>query len=410
MKCNPQNQVLCSYFIKTFLFWKFETTDLNFWRADNLRECIKYLLVGFTECIRKRMLRHYFIPKFNLLSVKLTRAAQTELLQLFDIIIQSDINILKECKTLTKIWSEFLQEKDNKINVISRFKKTNMLRNDECMMKFIVGMFCDHNVVDNSNSLSKAIQFGQRLALSKKSPLQTLAFRKLFSEVHINALMHLPQSSGNKSVYQLLHTVQTDTGSFDISTCKLWCAILLYKKGDLSSVLNIINQVLSDIPPFAMHHCDCKGSTHETNEVKLLYVEMYLDSDTSIIERARKAWTCMLEFSNDMTDLVPLAIQIELYFKKDYLWVSQFTIAYYLQFLCYHGMGQFLNRDRALQQLADTLVYNRVRCHCIYDSLNIVGYCLLLTGRKYQAREAFLKSYSGSQKHNSAQWYLQHFF
>ena len=342
--------------------------------------------------------------------MKLTRAAQTELLQLFDVIIQSDICILKECKTLTKIWSMFLQEKDNKNNVISRLRKTNILRNDECMMKFIVEMFCNHSVVDNSHSLSKAIQYGQRLALSNKTPLQALALRKFFSEMHITELRHLPQSSGNKGVYQLHRTAQSDTGSFDISTCKLWCAILLYMKGEFSSALNIINQVLSVIPPFAMNHCDCKGSTNETNEVKELYADMYLDSDTSIIQRVRKSWTCQLHITEDMADLVPLAIRIELYCKKKCFWLSQFTIAYYLQFLCYYGMGQYLSRDRALQQLADTLVYNSVSCSCIKHSLNIIGHCLLLTGREYQARDIFLQSFFTNNHNYSALWYLQNFF
>ena len=78
-----------------------------------------HLLVGFSACIREGVLSHYFIPRFNLLSIKLTRAAQRELLQLFDIIIESDITIIKECKTLTTIWSEFLQVRENKNHVIS---------------------------------------------------------------------------------------------------------------------------------------------------------------------------------------------------------------------------------------------------------------------------------------------------
>ena len=84
VRCSPQNQVLCSYFIKTFLFWKYEATELTFWRTDNLRECVKYLISEFCNCIQEGMLRHYFIPSFNLLSIKLTRAAQIELMQLFD--------------------------------------------------------------------------------------------------------------------------------------------------------------------------------------------------------------------------------------------------------------------------------------------------------------------------------------
>ena len=38
LRCNTQNQVLCSYFIKTFLFWKYETSELNFWRENNLHQ------------------------------------------------------------------------------------------------------------------------------------------------------------------------------------------------------------------------------------------------------------------------------------------------------------------------------------------------------------------------------------
>ena len=113
VRCSPQNQVLCSYFIETFLFWKYESNDLNVWRADNLRECIMYLLTEFAQCLREGMLRHYFIPEFNLLSIKITPAAQIELLQLFDFIIESDIRILKECRTVKPIWSEFLQSSEN---------------------------------------------------------------------------------------------------------------------------------------------------------------------------------------------------------------------------------------------------------------------------------------------------------
>ena len=113
VRCNPPNQVLCSYFIKTFLFWKYETTELSFWREDNLRHCIKFLLVEFSKCVQEGVISHYFIPRFNLLSIKLTRAAQAEILQLLDIITQSDISILKECRTLHSVWSEFLSVREN---------------------------------------------------------------------------------------------------------------------------------------------------------------------------------------------------------------------------------------------------------------------------------------------------------
>ena len=66
VNCNPQNYVLCSYFIKTFLFWKFENTETTFWRAEDFRDCIMFLLREFRQCIQDGILQHYFFPKFNL--------------------------------------------------------------------------------------------------------------------------------------------------------------------------------------------------------------------------------------------------------------------------------------------------------------------------------------------------------
>ena len=62
LRCRPQNYVLCSYFVKTFLFWKFESTNLQFWNSSNFRACVKYLLVEFTKDIQGAVLRHYFFP------------------------------------------------------------------------------------------------------------------------------------------------------------------------------------------------------------------------------------------------------------------------------------------------------------------------------------------------------------
>ena len=401
LRCNTQNQVLCSYFIKTFLFWKYETTELNFWRQNNLRECIMYLLAEFAKCIREGVLRHYFIPRFNLLSVKLTRAAQTELLQLFGIIIQSDISILKECRTLRNIWSELFQWCENE-NIISENKRENLLRND----KLIISTdFLTFNIVTlNWKHCNISNVIGQVLALSCKTPLRTLVLKRCLFEIHLTCV------TSNKDVYQLWRTVQNDSCSFDISTSKLWCAIMLLKRGEFLSALNIINQMLSSILPFAMYCQRFIG-----NNAKQLYVDMFLDSDDTVIQRSRKAWMFDLYVTENMTDVVPLAIQIEIYFQCDRpVQLSPFTCAYYLQFLCYHRMQQYDNRDCTLQQLIE-VVLNKEQCGDPWTSLSIVGHCLLLAGRRAQARDILYRSYRASQITgyeiwNSAIWYLLNCF
>ena len=400
VKCNPENQVLCSYFIKTFLFWKYENTELNFWCAGNFRECIKYLLTEFCKSIGEGVLRHYFIHRFNLLSVKLTRAAQTELLQLFDIIIQSDISILKECRTLCDIWLEFLHVHQDRTNVLQNMKQRNFLRNDECAMRIIhkidmhIATRCRIHSVMSSNALIQTLS-----RLSCKTPsIKTLALRECLLEKHFSIIVKYKNDPGNKGVYQICRTTKNDNYSFDISTSKLWCAMLLYIKGSIPATLDYVNNVLSSIPPFAMYK---SFIIYRSNESKELYLNMFLDSDIPISQRARTAWLFDLDITLDMTDSVPLAIQNELFFHDNSdgmpLYLSPFTCAYYLQFLCYHNMHQYTNRDRALQELID-IVNDRKQCGTPpFISLNITGHCLLLAGRRDEALLMFQRSYSFTQ-------------
>ena len=87
---------------------------------------------------------------------------------------------------------------------------------------------------------------------------------------------------------------------------------LLYMRRDFSSTLDIVNQVLSNIPPYAMYIRDNKIIA--SNEDKELYESIFQDSDTSVIERAKKAWMFALCFTKNMSDSLPLGINIELYF------------------------------------------------------------------------------------------------
>ena len=412
VRCQPQNHVLCSYFMKTFLFWKYETTELNFWRADNFIECVKCIFAEFSKCIHNGVLRHYFIPRFNLLSVKLTPEAQRELLHLFDIINQCDIRVLKECRTLRDIWSKFIvQVPENKNDLISHLNRENLLRNDQCMK---VKMSSLNNLCMNLPLTKVPSMVRQFSNLACKTHLNTVMLRQYLFQMHRNSLMHI-RDPGNKGICQLFRSAQSDVYSCDISTCKLWYAMLLCVKGFNLLCLDIVNQVLSSIPPYAMYQNDFDKAG---DELKQLYVDMFLDSDITITQRARKAWMFNLIITKYMTNLVPFALQIELYFSHNVpVRFSPFTCAYYLQFLCYHRMHQYENRDRTLRQLIE-VVNNRKQCHSgePHTSYNILGHCMLLAGKRDQAREMFYRSYFNSQNdllfhsHNSAPWYLRNCF
>ena len=131
------------------------------------------------------------------------------------------------------------------------------------------------------------------------------------------------------------------------------------------------------------------------------------------------AWMFPMNFPRDTSNSLPLAIRIELYFKRLSVKLSPFTCAYYLQFLCYFDLHQYENRDRALEQLVDFAKHTaeRIKDSHSTSDLSIAGHCLLLAGQIAEARDMFCWSYAlvqqfrpDLQELNSARWYLHIFF
>ena len=414
VRCSPQNYVLCSYFIKTFLFWKFEVTQSTFWRADNLRACISFLLVEFTKCIRDRVLPHYFFPSFNLLSVKLTREAQRELLPILETAIEHDVAILRECNTLRKVWSRFTTT-DGNINRVTRMMiKTNIVWNDECLMgRADDCCFLFSRLTHPSSDPSLLIRAVTHLTSGILAGRLTTSLAPLVLRYHV-FMSNLPHRvPGNRDVYKLGRLAHSNAASIDISTCKLWYAMVLLMRTDYAACLRTVNDVLSRIPPYALYMSIL--NIQSSGESTSLYEHVYLQSDADVVERLRTSWLRDLRFSKHMlyTIIMPSAVRVELSVCDEDVGVeiSPFIFAYYLMFLCHHELHHYDDRDCALRQLLDT-VNNTKQCGQL-NCLNIAGHCLLLAGRRDLAREFFIESYQFTQtsppyhKYNSAQHYLQ---
>ena len=415
VRCSPSNYVLCSYFIKTFLFWKFEVTETTFWRADNFRACISFLLVEFTKCIRDGELPHYFFPSFNLLSVKLTREAQRELLLILETAIKHDIAILRECNTLHKVWSRFTTTDGNINHVTCMMIKTNLVRNDECLMDHaIFGYYLYSRLTDPSSDPSRVTRAVTHLTTGILAGRYTTSLAPLVLRYHV-LMSNIPRRvPGNRDAYKLGRLAHSDAASFNISTCKLWYAMVSLMRMDYAACLCTVNDVLSQIPPYALY---MSGLLFQSSrESESLFERVYLQSDAGVMERLRTSWLQDLYFDKHMSYNInlPLAIYVELSVSREHggVRVSPFVFAYYLMFLCHHELHQYDDRDRALRLLLDTVYNPEQRGTFYHHSLNIAGHCLLLAGRRDRAREMFIRSYQFTQtrppfhKYNSALLYL----
>ena len=417
-QCSPDNSVLCSYFVKTFLFWKYEETEPSFWCPENFRECVKFLLSGFRDCIFHGSLNHYFIPGFNLLSVKLTTEARVEILGILDVTLQSDISLMKTCNTLKPIWYNFLNH-PNSMNTHEPALRPqrNLIKTDACFMDKIVSFQQVILNISRSDISSLIHQFvSQPFKNIQRTSLVSFAVHIVLFQLSKKVVGNSDYRANisNKTLYRPCRYLHLDIYGFDISTNRLWCAMLMTMRGDYSLSLDVIRNVLSSIPPFALYASPC-DLRHVSNETKNWYVEEFSVNRKFVTERARKAWMFDIIVKPADIDTVPVAIQIELTHCDKYVGVklSPFVCAYYLMFLNYHALRQFENRDRALGQLIEA-VNSREQCgHFRWYSYNIAGHCLLYIGVYEQARDMFMRSYQFTSRSppihhlNSARFYLQ---
>ena len=184
------------------------------------RECVRYLMFEFFKCLREGIIRHYFFPKFNLLSVKLKPESQTEILQLLHIAIQSDIAIFKECRTLRPIWLEFQWIHDSNTFVHS-IQGAIIPRNDECIMQRL-HLLNQTVFLCFAKFKAEPMDFAQNVRnISCKTDFKLLVIKLLLSLTDVCHASSL-QCPRNKDVYKMQRTAYNEDTEFDISTSKLW--------------------------------------------------------------------------------------------------------------------------------------------------------------------------------------------
>lgn len=93
------NGLLCSYYLKTILFWMFEEIDECKWSPDNFINCYMACIQRLLYCVEFSTVVHYFMPDNNMLEDKLTSRDKTELTNLLRDLFKSGWSCLSKTET-----------------------------------------------------------------------------------------------------------------------------------------------------------------------------------------------------------------------------------------------------------------------------------------------------------------------
>ncbi|VDI01675.1 cyclic GMP-AMP synthase [Mytilus galloprovincialis] len=230
---TKHSDLICSYFLKTIMFWLCEESNPSDWNPANMIPCFMNCLRRLIYCVQYKTCLHYFIPENNLFEGRFTDYQHRSLLDKLHDIYHS----LWTCVFNTATFQRFIIE----------HKLTNMLSGAPILTASAFACL-------SYTKCSFSPVFPIHIALLRKIKDKELS-AYMMSQV-FNELLQLPDryqfTESNKSVYEQYQISLNCFKAgihFNVTATWLLLASLYYKYRRFHECIDIINYSLSKCTP-----------------------------------------------------------------------------------------------------------------------------------------------------------------
>ena len=350
--------LLCSYFMKTAVFWLSEEISINTFQLQNLFHCYFLCLDKIITWVKCCYCPNYFIPEHNMFRGKINRSNNRLLLTMLERLRNGE----REVFTVNTLFNSevVLQEPYVKLELfIYKVIRNDVLLDIEkgyTLLSFIKSFAMPH-----SNSiLSEICKY--YYAVTSQLIVQKLPFPTTnIPNVHVIRRYHKHLHDGTKS---------------DAVTGWLLYASFYYVLGQYNTTLMIIDHVLSRCTPDMI----VLGKTNYTTDDIKYYKQNVGCSKLTLNEKMRLATISHVCYVAQST-LIPHELKLEVQ-------VYQFNVppvvmSHCLRFLCYHHLYDIVNRQQSLRDLYLTIKERYfVPINQLSNPLTILGVCNEIVGDK----------------------------
>ncbi|XP_052690140.1 uncharacterized protein LOC128168088 [Crassostrea angulata] len=386
------NKLLCSYHMKTTIFWAIQQNTLPHW-------CPQNLLAGFWVCFKlllkwvyEGVCPNFFIPQNNLFLTKVYSSAQNRLfLQLHELykrglacLLQSSsirsyiIDVLYNPRAFVCTDESLMSDVDFDIKLfweiyVPDYMSINLRNNVKLL--FIIEKFVD------STQLTQWQLF--RLQTRTAFILQTTAFilhnmfTNMFTNTEVNKLMYIVDKMS-------LHMLKL-AAKFGCISDMLFIAIYYYKTLRYREALSVINMTKVKLAqPYLMYN------KHVDRE---RYTEAVGGQSWSTKMRQAVAFDIILENEIcDISELIPEKSALQNIGHR--LFIPVFVMLHLLEFLCYRHIDTTLSQ--AVLDELQVLVHHDQGLYIDVEYRNIswqtLGICQEITGNLQAALHSYLQS------------------
>ncbi|XP_063418811.1 uncharacterized protein LOC134701600 [Mytilus trossulus] len=371
--------LLCSYFLKTLMFWILEETDPCAWRPDNLVPCFKACLQRLLYCVRYSILPHYFIPEYNLFLLRFNSYNQQILITILKNLYGQGINSFA--------FSETLQDYQNQCNEITESLLSKNIGCSQNFMPTYIHILNSGKVGRFSRLLYKCLH---HLPTRISKGLFALQISAAFKVVPTTT--HQSYSSTNKHRYLIY---KNDLSHLliglhsDAITGLLMLASFFYVAGNYLATLTVLTYTTGKFTDDTIYLRVLINSCYLPDNIKQHVVKLM--NKESLPTILRLLTTRCFEIDHKSA-IAPKELQEDV--SRDCTIFHPLPYVHFLRFLCCYHLHDIISSRESLKQLE--LVNRTILESCSFvsypDSLNTVIMCGIayqLLGDIHTARRAF---------------------
>ncbi|XP_062595981.1 uncharacterized protein LOC134257371 [Saccostrea cucullata] len=387
---NGSSPVLCSYFLKTALFWLIQTNNSLNWTPENLLlcfwQCFKLLIFWvFTgEC------PNFFIPQNNMFRLKLTGSIQTLLFNKLNELYCKGISSLLLSETLRPFLSQAILYRALRVCTDESSIITNAELEINLFKEFYVYNHMVLSVVEFAALIKKIeIEIRKRLTSYQEATLQLMTSKILRSTAMLKLCDVYQLKTRNKVYYKA-----SNVSRLLKLSCTLGCA---------SDILYLAMYYYKTCRYEESLSCLQKAQNRMTKPYIIYHGHVYLD----IYRR------CMIEMSLSRKMKIALVTDIVLHSEYTYidelileqrtnnengelsLYIPPLVMLHMMFTLNHHRLGDRMRSQQSLQDLQNLLLYEDgvYVLPLVRDiSWQILGICQQICGDFQGALESYQHS------------------
>ncbi|XP_052076787.1 uncharacterized protein LOC127714792 [Mytilus californianus] len=369
--------LLCSYFMKTVMFWISEESSTSIWKPENLISCFMRCFRRLIYYIEYSMCPHYFIPENNLFENKIKGQSQQILL--------NTLHVLTSYGWQCILFSGQISNFDSITNNIREEPRCLHVRNVEALL------FSNIHVLDKMLYNKFILENGIYRVLSINSSKIKSLFAYYISRYcyRSHRLLQSDDKFDNKYTYKQYNT---SISKFLLGTRHdavsgwLLLASFFYRTNEYKKAVDILQYCLLKCTPEKL--CERMNLSHIHKEL----FNLHFFRKMTIVQLLKFLHLDHVIFSSNSV-LVPDEIRIE--GEHNERFISPVVFTHFLRFLCHYHLNNTKQCRDFLQDLQLTIEENYFIANSLLKAISysILGKTFQLIGDIESARRAFMQSF-----------------